>query len=144
QNDGAEGASFPIFVIWEGDDSEKTKNWLVSKNWVHFLLIPAHTLISPFGSSMFAPSTSETMREFYSANINLESFSVSILVLRHVFGPLIYGPLSELYGRLILYHVNSLLFVIANVAYSLPLSLTMFIVFRLITGIVGSCPPALR
>lgn len=83
------------------------------------------------------------MKEFHSTNVDLESFSVSIFVLGYAFGPLIHGPLSELYGRLILYHVNSLLFILANVACALSVSLPMLIVFRLITGLVGSCPLAI-
>ncbi|KAK1524631.1 hypothetical protein CPAR01_13579 [Colletotrichum paranaense] len=141
---GAEGASVPVVVDWEGDDdAEKPTNWSVSKKWINVLLISTLTLISPFGSSMFAPSTSETMTEFHSTNVNLESFSVSIFVLGYAFGPLIHGPLSELYGRLILYHINSLLFILANVACALSISLPMLIVFRLITGLVGSCPLAI-
>ncbi|KAK1689911.1 major facilitator superfamily domain-containing protein [Colletotrichum godetiae] len=142
--DGVEGANVPIVVDWEGeDDAEKATNWSVSKKWVNVLLISTLTLISPFGSSMFAPSTSETMREFHSTNVDLKSFSVSIFVLGYAFGPLLHGPLSELYGRLILYHVNSLLFILANVACALSVSLPMLIVFRLITGLVGSCPLAI-
>ncbi|GJC80950.1 efflux pump radE [Colletotrichum liriopes] len=139
-----ETAETPTIIDWDGqDDPGKPTNWTGLKKWTNVLLISLLTLISPFGSSMFAPSTSEAMSEFHSNNIDLESFSVSIFVLGYAFGPLIHGPLSELYGRLILYHVNSVLFVFANVACALSVNLPMLIVFRLVAGLVGSCPLAI-
>lgn len=83
------------------------------------------------------------MEEFQSDNVDLESFTVSIFVLGYAFGPLIHAPLSELYGRLVVYHVNTLLFILANVACALSVNLPMLIVFRLVAGMVGSCPLAI-
>lgn len=99
--------------------------------------------VRPFGSSMFAPSMLQALQDFHSDNVDMGNLSVSILVLGYAFGPLIHAPLSELYGRLVLYHVNSVLFVLFNVGCALSVNLPMLIVFRLLTGIVGACPLAL-
>ena len=92
---------------------------------------------------MFAPSAGKAMEEFRSNNSDLEALSVSIFVLGYAFGPLIHAPMSELYGRVILYHINSGLFVLANVACALSNGLPMLIIFRLVAGLVGSCPLAI-
>jgi MFS family permease len=44
------------------------------------------------------------MVEFKSNSSELASFCVSVYVLGFAAGPMIFAPLSELYGRLIVYH----------------------------------------
>ncbi|KAH0441987.1 MFS multidrug transporter [Colletotrichum camelliae] len=125
-------------------DARLPCNWSSSKKWTNVLLISLLTLISPFGSSIFAPSTASAMKDFHqSENPDLEAFSVSIFVLGYAFGPLVHAPMSEMYGRLIIYHVNSVLFIISNVACALSTNLPMLIIFRFVTGLVGSSPLAL-
>ncbi len=89
---------------------------------------------------MFAPGVPEMMREFKSTNQELGSFVVSIYVLGYAFGPLIVAPLSELYGRLPVYHVCNILFVVFTIACALATNLNMLIGFRFIEGLFGSCP----
>ena len=55
-------------------------------------------------------------------------------------GPLVSAPLSELYGRLIVYHVCNVLFVIFSIACALSTSMDMLIVFRFFAGAVGVTP----
>ena len=94
----------------------------------------------PLASSIFAPGIPEVMQDFGSNNINLASFVVSVYVLGYAFGPLIIAPMSELYGRLKVYHVCNVLFVIFSVACAVSSSLNMLIGFRFLAGIVGVCP----
>ena len=69
-------------VDWEGpDDPEKPLNWPKKKKWTNMMLIATLTLLTPFGSSMFAPGVPEMMKEFGSENVDLASFVVSIYVL---------------------------------------------------------------
>ncbi|CAI0653760.1 unnamed protein product, partial [Colletotrichum noveboracense] len=96
------------------------------------------------GAIASKPSTASAMKDFHqSENPDLEAFSVSIFVLGYAFGPLVHAPLSEMYGRLIIYHVNSVLFIISNVACALSVNLPMLIIFRFVTGLVGSSPLSL-
>jgi MFS family permease len=50
------------------------------------------------------------------------------------------APMSEMYGRLWVYHINGILFVIFTIACALSTSLTMLIVFRFLAGSVGAAP----
>ena len=97
-------------------------------------------IISPLGSSMFAPGVSQVMDEFNSTNLELGSFVVSVYLLGYAFGPLVLAPLSETYGRRIIYNVNNLLFVVFNVACAVAPNLGALIVFRLLAGTAGSAP----
>ena len=89
---------------------------------------------------MFAPGVSQVMDEFNSTNLELGSFVVSVYLLGYAFGPLVLAPLSETYGRRIIYNVNNLLFVVFNVACAVSPNLGALIVFRLLAGTAGSAP----
>lgn len=80
------------------------------------------------------------MEDFHSANESLAAFVTTIFLLGYTFGPIAIAPLSELYGRAILYKVCMVFFIIFNVACAVANSLGALIVFRLLAGIAGSCP----
>lgn len=54
------------------------------------------------------------------------------------FGPLVVAPMSELYGRMPVYHTTNILFVVFTAACGVSTNLNMFIGFRLLEGIAGS------
>ena len=68
------------------------------------------------------------------------AFAVSVYILGFAVGPLFLSPLSEVYGRLKLYHLCGCLFVVFSVACALSTSLPMLTGFRFLAGCVGSCP----
>ncbi|KAG6994163.1 hypothetical protein G7Y79_00046g082140 [Physcia stellaris] len=131
----------PNIVFWNGpEDPENPMNWKESIKWANVAAVSAITFITPLASSMFAPGVPEVMSEFESTNIVLASFVVSIYVLGYAFGPLIIAPLSELYGRLVIYHACNVLFVIFTIACALATNLNMLIGFRFLEGTFGSAP----
>lgn len=89
---------------------------------------------------MFTPGVPKVLEEFNSDNQELASFVVSVYVLGYAFGPLIIAPLSELYGRLVIYHTCNILFVILTVACAVSSNFNMLIGFRFLEGTFGSCP----
>lgn len=92
---------------------------------------------------MFAPAIAQVMAAFDSTNPVLASFVVSVWVLGYFFGPPFLGPLSELYGRMPVYVVCSILFVIFNIATAVAPSLSSLIVFRFFAGTFGGSPVTL-
>jgi MFS family permease len=97
-------------------------------------------IYSPLASSMFAPGLEQVMREFRSTNSSLASFVVSVYILGYAVGPLFMAPLSELYGRLPVYHVSNALFVVFTIACAVSSNLGMLVAFRFLDGCVGSTP----
>lgn len=131
----------PNLVDWDGpDDPEKPLNWTKKKKWSNLALIATLTLLTPFGSTMFAPGVPQMMRDFHSDSPDLASFSVSIYVLGYALGPLFLAPLSELYGRVPIYHTCTFFFMVFTLACGLSTSLGMIIVMRFLAGLAGSCP----
>jgi multidrug resistance protein len=149
-------------VDWDGpNDPDKPLNWSPLKKWVNILAISSLTLLtqvhpflevqtvrnpiltcmsSPFGSSMFAPAIPQVMQEFGSSDATLGILAVSIYVLGYAFGPLILAPISEMYGRLVLYHSTTIFFMLMNVACARSTNMPMLVVFRFLAGLIGSCP----
>ncbi|OAF98836.1 MFS transporter [Paraphaeosphaeria sporulosa] len=128
-------------VDWAGeDDVEKPLNWTNKRKAKQIVVICYNTFLTPLGSTMFAPAIQQVMTTFQSSNPLLASFVVSVWVLGYFFGPLVIGPLSELYGRLPIYAICSVLFVLANVATALAPSLGSLIFFRFLAGTFGASP----
>ncbi|KAH7353966.1 benomyl/methotrexate resistance protein [Plectosphaerella cucumerina] len=128
-------------VGWDGpDDPENPYNWPAWRKVANCGAISALTFVTPLASSMFAPGVPLLMREFESRSTTLASFVVSVFVLGFAAGPLLCAPLSEIYGRLPVYHVCNVLFVIFNIACAVAPNMTSLIVFRFFAGCFGSAP----
>ncbi|KAH4272564.1 hypothetical protein HBI04_102280 [Parastagonospora nodorum] len=131
----------PNIVDWDGpSDPTNPQNWPMSKKWGIIASLGACTLITPLASSFFAPGVPQVLREFHETSNVIAAFVVSVYILGFAIGPLFIAPLSELYGRIYLYNVCNLLFVIFNVACALSKSMGMLIAFRLLAGCAGSAP----
>ncbi|KAF2138301.1 uncharacterized protein K452DRAFT_328851 [Aplosporella prunicola CBS 121167] len=128
-------------VDWDGpSDPANPLNWPARKKWGTIAIVSAFTFLTPLGSSMFAPGVPELMAEFNSNSSILAGFVVSIYVLGFAFGPLVIAPLSEMVGRLPLYHACNVLFIAFNVGCARSSSLGMLIAFRFLAGCVGASP----
>ena len=89
---------------------------------------------------MFAPGVPEVLTEFKSDDQLLGSFVVSVYILGYAVGPLFIAPLSELYGRLVVYHTGNVLFITFTIACAVSSNLNMLIAFRFLEGCAGVVP----
>lgn len=89
---------------------------------------------------MFAPGIQGVMKDFHSTDTMLASFVVSVFVLGYVVGPFIIAPMSELYGRVPVYHGCNVLFLVFTIACAVSQDMPQLIVFRLFAGVAGVCP----
>lgn len=150
-----------IYIVgWDGpDDKTNPLNGAPVRRWGTICLISLITLItyvpippllslltnspSPLASAMFAPAVPTLMKEFHVQSSLLSSLVVSIFILGFVFGPLLCSPLSELYGRLPVYHGSNIMFFIFSLACALAPNLPALIVFRFLAGCAGSAALAI-
>lgn len=136
----ADNNDYNNIVDWNHEDAEKPINWTAKNKWSNIAVISTITFLTPLASSMIAPAIPLIMEEFHSTNTTIASFIVSIYVLGYALGPLFLAPLSEVYGRLPIYHGCNFMFVIWTVACALAPGVASMLVFRLLAGIAGSCP----
>lgn len=100
------------------------------------------------------------MGDFQSRSSVLGSFCVSVYILGFAAGPMVFAPLSEVYGRLYIYHACNVVFVSTSLSFPAPHSictnmgspavfliacalspsLNTLIVFRFFSGVFGSSP----
>ncbi|KAF2648685.1 MFS general substrate transporter [Lophiostoma macrostomum CBS 122681] len=133
----------PNLVDWEGpDDPLNPKNWTMKRKWAATFIVSAFTLVSPVSSSMISPALTSIMAEFHITQEFEASLTLSIFVLAYAVGPLILGPLSELYGRVIVLQLANLFYLAWNLACGFAQSKSQLMAFRFMSGLGGSAPLA--
>jgi len=126
-------------VDFEGpDDPENAQNWSTRTKWNMIACLAAMTFVTPLASSMFAPGVPYVLRDFETDSEILGSFVVSVFVLGYAAGPIVIAPLSEMYGRMPVYHTTNIVFVIFSIACALSKNIGMLIAFRFLAGFAGS------
>ncbi|CAO2650497.1 Nn.00g017890.m01.CDS01 [Neocucurbitaria sp. VM-36] len=131
-------------VYWDGeDDALNPRNWTPGYKWGQILLVSLLTFVVSLSSSMLAPAIPQAARDLGTRTAGLESFILSAYVIGYSLGPLLVAPLSEMYGRSIVYQASSILFATLSVGCALSTNTGMFIAFRLLSGCVGVTPLAL-
>jgi multidrug resistance protein len=128
-------------VGWDGfNDTENPRNW---KNWTktaQVLCVSSFTLYSNLASVMFAPGAPSLVADFHIASSMVASLTVSIYILGFVFGPFFLASLSEIYGRLRLYHICNAVYLAFTIGCALSTNTVMFLVFRFLCGCAASGP----
>lgn len=134
----------PNLVTWNGpDDPENPKNWSSGRKWAATFVVSSFTFISPVSSSMVAPALTAIGKDL---NITTEvqlSLTLSIFILAYAIGPLLFGPLSEIYGRVVVLQTSNLFYLFFNLGCGLARTKAQMIIFRFLSGLGGSAPLAI-
>lgn len=101
------------------------------------------TFISPLSSSMVAPGIKAIGKELNVHGSTEQALVMSIFVAAYAVGPLFWGPMSELYGRVIVIQTSNLWFFCFNLGCALARTEAQMIVFRFLAGLGGSAPLAI-
>ncbi|KAM0145015.1 hypothetical protein ACHAQE_003740 [Botrytis cinerea] len=134
----------PNLVTWEGpNDPENPKNWKIGRKWAAVLVVSSFTFISPVSSSMVAPAITSISSDLHIESSIEQSLVLSIFVLAYAVGPLFLGPLSEMFGRVIVVQVSNLVYLFFNLGCGLAQTKGQLIAFRFLAGLGGSAPLAL-
>ncbi|KAK9364659.1 major facilitator superfamily domain-containing protein [Lipomyces kononenkoae] len=134
----------PYLVTWDGPlDPTNPMNFKFVKKIRILLIVSTLTFIVPLASSMFAPGVPELMRDFNNSNTTLASFVVSIYILGFAIGPLVVAPLSEMYGRSIVYKISTFIYTVFTIGAGECNNLASMFVLRFLAGLIGSTSIAL-
>ena len=91
---------------------------------------------------MYAPGAAELGRDFNITSSTVVSLTVSIYLAGFAVGPMFIAPLSELYGRLVIYHTCSIVYLGFIIGCALSKNTGMFLAFRFLAGCAASGPSA--
>lgn len=81
--------------------------------------------------------------EFHITSQEQKVLPISVYLIGYVFGPIIWGPLSEHLGRRTLSIITFTLFTIFTMACGFSPNWASLLVFRLFCGVFGSAPIAI-
>ncbi|CCM05653.1 uncharacterized protein FIBRA_07883 [Fibroporia radiculosa] len=119
------------------DPNEDPQNISTFRKWVIVLIIASAALCTSFASSAAAFTEEGVAKDLHTVHeVSILSISLSIEGLG--LGPLIVAPLSEIYGRNVVYRVSYFLFWVLTWPTAFPPDIATFLVFRFITGFCGS------
>lgn len=98
--------------------------------------------IAPMASTMVAPAL-PTLADEFGINSEIEEFMLmSIFLLAFAVGPFLWGPLSEIYGRVHVMVGANLIFLLFNTVCGFAKTKEQMMAFRFLSGIGGSAPQA--
>ncbi|KAK5717663.1 hypothetical protein LTR17_015928 [Elasticomyces elasticus] len=139
-NDGAD----PSLVEWTSrDDPLNPHNWPAHRRWISTILIATFAFIAPMASTMVAPAL-HTSRDEMKVETDIEEFLImSIFLLAFALGPFLWGPCSEVYGRVSVVKGAKLIFLVFNTACGFAQTKQQMMAFRFLSGIGGSAPQAI-
>lgn len=95
---------------------------------------------STLGSSLPSNAINYIAPYFNVTNGQQLVLPISLFLVGYVLGPLIFGPLSETYGRRIIMLSSFVLFTLFTMACALAPNWPSFLIFRLFCGINASSP----
>ncbi|KAJ9138909.1 MFS multidrug transporter [Pleurostoma richardsiae] len=134
----------PNLVTWNGpNDPDNPKAWPFKKKWAAVAIVSCFTLMSPVSSTMTAPALEAIGKDLNITDSFERALSLSIFVLAYAIGPLLWGPLSELYGRVVVLQCTNLFFLFFNLGCGLARTKSQLIAFRFLAGFGGSAPLAI-
>jgi multidrug resistance protein len=134
----------PKLVTWEGpDDPDNPHNWPKHRRWASTLLIAMFAFIAPMASTMVAPAL-DTIADDFDIESDIEKFLVmSIFLLAFAIGPFVWGPMSEVFGRVRVMQCANLIFLLFNTVCGFAKTKQQMMAFRFLSGIGGSAPQAI-
>lgn len=109
------------------------------KKWSLTVLVGLATLAVSFNSSAYSGGAQQVIREF---GVSTEVFTlgISLFVVGFAIGPLLWGPLSELYGRQILFVVTFGALTAFNAGAGGAMNIETLVILRFWAGAFGSSP----
>jgi len=123
-------------------DSRNPRNWPSRKKWAAVSVVSMYTIAAAIVSSMMAPALPDITAQFHIASETEVALTLSIFLLSFAISPLFYAPLSEMFGRAWVLHINNMLFVVFNIGCAFAPSTKFLIGFRFLCGWAGGAPIA--
>ncbi|KAH6720269.1 major facilitator superfamily domain-containing protein [Leptodontidium sp. 2 PMI_412] len=129
-------------VDFEGpDDPLNAQNWPVKTKLLLSAILIFDSISATFGSSIFSAAAVGVEAEFHVGK-EVGTLGTSLFVLGFAFGPVMWGPLSELHGRRLPIIIASFGFGVFGIAVAVAKDLQTIMICRFFNGIFGSCPLA--
>ncbi|CAP93898.1 hypothetical protein E8E15_007726 [Penicillium rubens] len=129
----------PFAVTWIPDDPRNPMNFSEVKKWTFTMIVAIATLAVSLVSSAYTGGIQEIMMQF-NIGQELATLGVSLFVLGFAIGPLLWAPLSELFGRQVLFITTYAALTAFNAGVAGSQNAWSIIILRFFAGSFGSSP----
>lgn len=129
----------PYRIDWLDNDPRNPMDFPTWYKWMIALSMAASVLAVSLCSSAFSAGFQSLLREF-GTSLPVVTLTLSLFVLGFAIGPLAWAPMSELYGRQILFASTFGLFTIFNAGVCGSQNMWTVIILRFFAGSFGSSP----
>ncbi|KAI9039796.1 MFS transporter [Aspergillus affinis] len=126
-----------FLVTFGQNDAQNPFNWTKKRKWGVTAAVSGTGFVRIMVSTMMAPAIN-TMAEELHMSITESNMALSVYLLATAFGPLIIGPLSEIYGRKTIFHITNIWFLVWNFVCGFTHSKGLLISARLLAGFGAS------
>lgn len=137
----------PYEVTFSDEDAinfpqfEHPYKWAFKKKLMTVVILCLNCLGVTMGSSNFASCVPQVIAEYGVIEV-VGILGITLYVLGFALGPVVYGPLSELYGRRNLLIISSFGFTLFQFAVATGENLQTILICRFFAGCVGAAPLA--
>ncbi|KAF5026345.1 hypothetical protein F66182_1553 [Fusarium sp. NRRL 66182] len=119
------------------DECDRPVNWSFSKKWATVGSTSLATFVVSFGSSVYSAALAQIQARF-GVSDDIALLGVTFYLLGFAFGPMIWGPASELYGKRRPFLVGYALFCLLQLPCALANSIWLLLTFRFLSSLAGS------
>ncbi|KAI5956010.1 hypothetical protein KGF57_003496 [Candida theae] len=134
------GTRDPYVVQFDGDnDPGHPKNWRLKTKIFYTATVGLSAFCVSIGSALFAEASKELMR-VYHIGWTVATLGTSLFVFGFAAGPVLYGPLSELFGRKIILIPSSLGYTLFCFAVATAKDIQTIMLCRFFAGFIGAAP----
>ena len=128
-------------VTWCGlNDPSNPLNWPLAQRWKVTLIVSAFTFISSLASTMVAPALDAIAADLSMGSFVEQMLILSIFFIAYAIGPLFLGPLSEVFGRVIVLRWSNVLFLVFNTTCGSIENKGSMIALRFLCGLYACAP----
>lgn len=125
-------------VTWDGDhDPTNPKNWKTWRKWLIVIILAFGSMCVTNTSSIYTTTYEQMDAEFGNSRI-VATLGLTLFVFGLGLSPMVLGPLSEFYGRRIIYIVAYILFTIWLVPSAVARNIQTMLIVRFFDGLSGS------
>ncbi|KAK2014554.1 major facilitator superfamily transporter [Colletotrichum eremochloae] len=129
-------------VTFVPNDPQNPKNWSKAYKWWCTMVVAMTCFVVAFCSSVITADIAGVAEEFHVSE-EAALVTISVFVIGFGVGPMAFAPLSEIYGRQIIYASTLLVAVVFIIPCAVAKNFATLVVCRAIDGIAFSAPMTL-
>ncbi|KAN0076102.1 Major facilitator superfamily domain containing protein [Elaphomyces granulatus] len=126
-----------LIVSWDENDPMNPRNLGYARKWLIVLIVSLGSACCTCTSSMYTMTYGQITEEFHCSHL-IATLGLTTYIFGLGIGPLFLGPLSEFYGRRIIYIVSFAIFLIWLIPCAVAPNIQTMIVARFFNGLSGS------